>query len=419
MGVRFFFCTLRVVVNYKLTTTKLLTKKGVIIVKKGNGEGSIYKETRNGKPYYRAQITIGISSDGKPIRKSFSGYKKSDVLQKMRDAQNSLERGVALDEKDTKFGDYFHMWLFAFKHNKVKPRTFERYESVYRLKIKPFPISSVKLKELSALKLQSYINSLIETETVTEKGAVDTFNLIKPCLNYAITQGLLPFGLVKGIILPKIRKTEGRRIFEADEQKKIIDHLLSQDVNVKNTALLFAFSTGVRLGELYAVCYSDIDFINKTIRINKQFQKNCYIEKNGKKTYKYECVETKTEESNRILPLPDILISKLILLRKNQPTPILNDDLIFHDGKGAPLERKVLQRHIKKIEESLNLPHVGMHGIRHSYATRLLEMDTPIKTVQALMGHSDLQTTMNIYIHVSEKMKKQAHEKVNQLFELN
>lgn len=381
-------------------------------MKKSNGEGSVYKETRNGKPYYRAQITIGLDAEGKPIRKSFSGYKKSDVLQKMRDAQSKADKGFHISDSDMHFGSFFRMWIFTYKKNKVSPSTFSKYEGFYRNKLCNSMIEKIKLKDLSAIKLQSYFNHSIENGVLTANNAKQLLVVISSCLSFAVDEGYIFKNVAKSISLPKIQKT--KRIAYTREEQRAITDALTEDK--RDIAILLAFCTGMRLGEILALNKSDIDFEKCKVVVDKQYQYNYYIEEDLSKSRKYEIGRPKTEASVRILPLPKSVAEKILTMLKVEKVSFLQSDLLFRDEQGKPLERKLLPRRLEKIEKALGIEHKGFHCIRHSYATRLFEEGVPPKTVQVLMGHTDIQTTMDIYTHVMESAEKVAEDKLNSLF---
>ena len=114
--------------------------------RKANGEGTISVVTRNGKPYYKANVTVGWDSEGKQIRKSFGSYKKSVVLDKMNTAKYQAKTN-SLSNSDITFGKLFENWIFNFKKVKVSSNTFYEYETSYRLRILPYFIAKKKLNK--------------------------------------------------------------------------------------------------------------------------------------------------------------------------------------------------------------------------------------------------------------------------------
>ena len=133
-------------------------------------------------------------------------------------------------------------------------------------------------------------------------------------------------------------------------------------------------------------------------------------------------ISTKTESSERVIPLPENILPLIFEYKKEQEKRIdklkgiyQDKKLIFADSIGNPIEHKRPNREVKKICQKINIPDRTFHSIRHSYATRLFELNVPVKTVQHLLGHSTINTTMNIYTHVMEEQKTDEVQKLNKL----
>ena len=381
--------------------------------KKGNGEGSIYTTVRNGKTYYTAQITIGTEPNGKPLRKSFSGYKKSDVLEKMRSAQVQVDKGLYIPDSEMEFAEFFQMWLFTFKKHSIKPTSFARYEQIYRNKIKDSSIAHIKLTNLSALKLQKYFNDMLESGNLTPNSAKVVLTRINTCLKYAVQEGIIYRNYAANIQLPEIIQQKKRTAYEKDEQEAILNYLTD---DICDIAILLDFCTGMRLGELLAIRTEFIDFKNCEIHVNDQYQYVYEYDAEGNKKREYKLIPPKTKTSNRIIPIPSSVMKKISDIVNNRPVPIKNPTLIFCDTSGKPLNPKKVTRRLEHIEKKLNIEHKNFHAIRHSYATRLFESGVPPKTVQILMGHSNIKPTLDIYTHYMNSAKKDVKNVLNNMF---
>lgn len=358
--------------------------------KKANGEGSIITTTLNGKPYYKASVTIGFDSNGKQIKKSFGSYKKSVVLDKMNKAIFESKNNM-LSNSNITFGNLFKDWIFNFKKIEVSDNTFGEYETTYRLRLKDYPISNKKANQIALNDLQLYFNEL--QEKFSANTIKKTYVQIHSCIKFAIIQGILSKDYCAGITLQKQDKKENYNVFSKQEQELILKTLNKKDI--VDCLIYFTFYTGLRLGEVLALQWNDIK--GKLLSIERQYNRTVRTTDIGVSKLSYEFKELKTKNSKREIPLPNKVLELLDTLPKTC-------DLIFND-EGKPIERKRPQRRITTLCKKLNLEHRSFHSIRHSYATRLFEMDVPIKTVQSLMGHSDMDTTMNIYTHVMKDKK--------------
>ena len=375
--------------------------------RKSNGEGTISVVTRNGKPYYKANITIGWDSEGKQIRKSFGSYKKSVVLDKMNTAKYQAKTN-SLSNSDITFGKLFENWIFNFKKIDVSPNTFYEYEASYRLRIIPYSIARKKANQITLNDLQKYFNELQENFTINT--IKKTYIQIHSCIKFALIQGIMMKDFCPGVTLQKLVKKENVNVFSKEEQELVIKNL---DIrNIVDALIYLTFYTGLRLGEVLGLQWSDIN--GNMISITRQYRRNVEVEKvnDRKLTYKFKELKTKNKElktknSAREIPLPD----KVLKMLENLPK---DHDLIFSDN-GKPIEPKRPQRRITALCKKLNIPHRSFHSIRHSYATRLFELEIPIKTVQVLLGHSDIATTMDIYTHVMKEKKLEVLDKLNNL----
>lgn len=378
--------------------------------KKSNGEGTIYAIERNGKKYYVGQVTIGIDENGKQLRKSFSGYKRSEVVQKMKEAQFYVDKNIYTDTKDLTFGEYLYEWLYTTKKLELAPLSFERYESIYKNKIKTDPIHRIKLSELSTMNLQKFFNNLIQLKKESYSSANYIKTTLKTALEDAVKSGVLFRNPINGVKIKKEEKQKNYNIFTVEEQELLISSLKLTDT--VDLVIYTALSTGLRLGEILALKWTDFD--GNKLDINKQLQ-NVYEEDNGSKKQVKKLLPLKTKDSKAILPIPQKVAKELQKHRLRQSEMKLrlgkayqDEDFIFADDIGQPIDRKRPGRKISKICKDLNIPHRTFHSLRHTYCTRLFEAGVPIKTVQALMRHSNSQTTLDIYTHVMPEQKDKA-----------
>lgn len=368
--------------------------------KRSHGDGSIVTVSRNGKDYYKGCVVIGIATDGKAIRKHFGSYKKSVIIEKMRNTKYEADKNLSLEKGDLTFGESFLSWIYNFKKVEVSNNTFAEYETCYRLRIEPYSIAKTKLGDITLQILQRYFNELQKTwnANVIKK----TYIKVNSCFNFSLIQSMVHKNFCKGVVIQKYqsKKEEQYKVFTKEEQDRIISQIDLSDV--VDNLIYFTFYTGLRLGEVLAVKWEDIE--GNTLKIRRQYQKNIEIE-NGKRKLSYVFKGLKTAKSRREIYLPNKVLKALEHLEKS-------GDLIFNNGGDAPLDVKKPPRRLALICKKLNIPHRSFHSIRHSYATRLFELDTSIKTVQSLLGHSEIATTMDIYTHVMEEKKIEAAEKL-------
>jgi len=385
--------------------------------KRGNNEGSIFKRN-DGK--WCSQLTVGKNLDGSPKRKYFYGKTRQEVSQKMNKAINSLMTGSFVDSSSITVAEWLHIWLFEYKRNSVRPSTFDSYETLSRVHICP-ALGIIKLKDLRPEHLQNFYNEKFQSGLST-RTIKYLHTIMHAALKQAIKNNLVVRNVSEATTLPKQKKSE-IKILSIQEQTKFINAL---DGDRLKAAFILALSTGVRQGELLALRWKYVDLVEGTIKIRSNLQRVNNSDPNVPTKTILIFQEPKTQNGNRTIPLPDAIVEILKQHRKSQLEEKLvagelyeNNDLVFATVLGKPIDPKNLVRRFKLLLKQAELDYINFHALRHTYATRLLEINEHPKVVQELMGHSDVRITLDIYSHVMPEIKKEAANKINHLFETN
>lgn len=383
--------------------------------KNPNGLGSLTYRLVNGKKYWTGRVTLGQDLDGKLVRKSFSSYKKSAVIEEMQKALAQTNIAGFTTSGDRRLGEFMCYWLYNVKTKEIKSTTVVRYESTIKWHIMPYPFSKIKVKDITILNLQNFINLLADDENTSINTVKNTLILIKNFLDYTIVLGIFPNNPADYVKVPKKEKVENTgkyRIFSADEQKLIINNLDLEDP--VEQMLYIDFFTGLRRNEIRGLRWKN--YSDGTLTIAQQLVRSYNFEKDGSRTInKNSTQDLKTESSFRTIVLPKMADNLLQKMKINSyekhlrlGTPFTDDAFIFSDEYLKPIEEKRANRRIQAICRKIGIEPRPLHSIRHSYATRLFEADVDIKTVQKLMGHFDYRTTLNIYVHVMDEEKEKA-----------
>ena len=376
--------------------------------KNPNGLGSLTYRLVNGKKYWTGRVTLGQDLDGKLVRKSFSSYKKSAVIEEMQKALAQTNIAGFTTSGDRRLGEFMCYWLYNVKTKEIKSTTVVRYESTIKWHIMPYPFSKIKVKDITILNLQNFINLLADNENTSINTVKNTLILIKNFLDYTIVLGIFPNNPADYVKVPKKEKVENTgkyRIFSADEQKLIINNLDLEDP--VEQMLYIDFFTGLRRNEIRGLRWKN--YSDGTLTIAQQLVRSYNFEKDGSRTInKNSTQDLKTESSFRTIVLPKMADNLLQKMKVNSyekhlrlGTPFTDDAFIFSDEYLKPIEEKRANRRIQAICRKIGIEPRPLHSIRHSYATRLFEADVDIKTVQKLMGHFDYRTTLNLsLIHI-------------------
>ncbi len=369
--------------------------------KNGNGEGSIGKY-KNG---WRARIMVGINEDGKPIRKEFYGKTRKEVATKLDEFKRQIALGTLSSDDKITVEQWFHIWLFEYRIKDLKPKSFERYEGLYRNYIQDTDLGKIKLKDLRVTHLQKYYNRLLEEgKSIPTVKQINT--KLKTCLAEAEKQAFIPRNYCTMVTLPKDVKEKKLEILTLEQQQMFIEAIKGHKFEV---LFLVALSTGLRIGELLGLKWCDINFNTGILSVERTLQRVSYIDKEGNREYMVIEQSPKSSNSIRSVPIPKGVLSKIKELKKahNQNNLksgelYINNDYVFCNELGYPIDDKRPGINLTSILKSLSIEPIKFHGLRKTYATQLFENDVPAKTVQELLDHSDIAITLNIYTQIME-----------------
>ncbi len=373
--------------------------------KRGHGEGSIRKRSDG---TWEARISVGYNPDGTLKRRSLYGKTQSEVREKMRAALNDVSDGEYIEPSKMTVSIWLDTWLTDYKKLTIKPTTYVNYYSRINHHIKP-AIGKHKLQDVRNDMLQRMFNSFSKKELAPEtvKGI---YNIVKAAFAQAHDNGLIPKNVAKKITLPKIEKKRVR-VFTVDEQKRFID---AAKATYQGEVFILDLGTGLRIGEILALSWADIDFnegtlsVNRTLNITKDYDD---IESQWQKTFG----TPKTESSIRKVPLLPNLQTMLKAIRSEQESLKVrleggyeDNNLVFATRLGRPLDPRNMQRTFASILKKAEIEKgIHIHCLRHSFATRGLENGIELKVMQELLGHSSINMTADLYTHVLPE-KKQA-----------
>lgn len=372
------------------------------------------KKTKNGNEYYFFRL---FYKDNRP--KDIYANSVSEMEEKIGKAKKEMDGDLSTDTQP--FGEFVKYWLYQVHLVDKKPSTKESYDNKFRKYIEHSPVSKVQLKKLTPKKIQDWYNDLFKSGVSTS--VINGVNkIVRPAIRFAAETARIPNDFSKIIKIPEDRTiiktpTPTVRPLTIKEQTAFEIAIKDDDYEM---LYLTAMYTGLRPGELSALIWEDIDFKGKTIRVNKAYKVSKDIDLN-----KYIGVTgpPKTKNANRLVPIPDGILTKLKQYQINQREKFLKygvavegDFLVFSNSIGTYLDRQNMNKRIKKIYESCGIKNKRFYDLRHTYATRLFELGEAPKTVQMLMGHADISETLNTYTTVLEKQKVLSSKKLDKFY---
>lgn len=208
------------------------------------------------------------------------------------------------------------------------------------------------------------------------------------------------------IQFPTERERNDIEVLSRNNQKKVMNYI-QEHFTFRNLGIFICLSAGIRIGEVCALTWEDIDTDRGIISVKRTIQRIYVIEDNIRKTE--VILDTpKTKNSIRDIPMSRDLLRMLKPIKK-----IVNNSFFVLTNDEKPTEPRTYRSYYKNLMRELNMPELKFHGLRHSFATRCIESKCDYKTVSVLLGHSNISTTLNLYVHPNMEQKKKA---IDQMF---
>ena len=412
------------------------------MAKRANGDGTISKRTvtRNGKPYtfWEGRVTVGYDpGSGKQIRKTFTGKSQKEVREKMQAAAVAVNDKDYFEPSKITVAAWFDLWFQDYCGDK-KFLTVKQYKSMTETHIKP-ALGAVKISKLTPPMIQKFYNELQRTgRTITEKdkntGKITTrqeplsaktvkniHGIMSKALSTAVHVGYIKSNPTERVTLPRVEKKEIHPL--TDEQvKAFMQECRGHEYERVFKLILF---TGLREGEALGLTWDCVDFTTGTLKITKQLQKR--PERDGG----YTLAPLKNDKARTITAAPFVMQ----LLREQQKTQIeqrlkageawqgwqdmeeRKTGFVFTRDTGRYLDVTMVYKRYKKLAAAIGAPESRVHDLRHTFAVLSLQNGDPIKTVQDNLGHATAAFTLDVYGHVSEKMKEDSAARMQQYIE--
>ena len=370
--------------------------------------GSIEKR---GKDTYRLVESCGYNLDGKPAKhtKTVHCTKKEAEVELAKFVTKVQSRMVA-DGKSMTFAEFTEIWKRDYGSKELAPTTYARYLGILNTRILPY-FSKFKLDKIKPTDIMKFYDMLENdtqirrlknnkgerlTKPLSQKTILEHHRLLRAMLHKAVYWQLIVNNPAERVQPPKTRKPK-RKYYDDEQCKILLENLETQEIKYK-VAIIITIFTGVRLGELMGLEWNDIDFRNGIISINKASQ---YLSDKGVFTK-----EPKTESSIREVAIPTFVISLLEeykLWYEEQKSLYgelwTNSNRLFVQADGKPMHPDTISKWFVKFVGNIGLPVINFHGLRHTNATLLISQNIDIAVVAARLGHAQITTTLNFYVH--------------------
>ncbi len=373
--------------------------------------GSIEKR---GKNSYRLTVAEGFDLNGKPMihRKTVHGTKK-DAEVELAKFVTEVQNGLVVDGKSLRFSEFTEIWKIDYGSKELAPTTYKRYCRMLETRLLPYfghfyinkirPTDIMKFYDLlekdTQLVRKSGNNGAKTKKPLSGKTILEHHRLLRAMLHKAVYWQLIVANPAERVQAPKARKPK-RRSYDDEQTKILLENLerLSIEETKYKVAIILTVFTGVRLGELMGLEWQDVDFKNGIISINRSSQ---YLSDMGVFTK-----TPKTESSIREIAIPEFIISLLEeykLWYEDQKSIYgelwTNSDRLFVQADGKPMHPSSISKWFVRYVSTIGLPVINFHGLRHTNASLLVAQNVDIAVVSARLGHAQISTTLDFYVH--------------------
>ena len=402
-------------------------KKAVKRTRRANNEGSIFQRS-DGR--WGGALTMGYDENGKIIRKTIYGKSRAEVVKKLSEISGRMKSNFYDLVEQNNLETLMFEYLMTFKKSAVSPRTFEGNIRNFKLHIAPL-IGKMKVYEIDNYAIQKLVNNLME-----QGYSNDTVKKCKHLLNqffeYAIDNKWV---LVNPTLKVKVKGK--RKVYEEDDEKykalppeirdMFLEALNKDEANFIKPLCITLMFAGLRIGEALALKWKNIDFDNKTIKVERAITQVPKFDEQGNIKDRITVIgDAKTTCSVMEIPVTDIVIETLKNWKDKQnerqqtnpdvtsiltaPTSYVfaNDDGSYRTYSGC---RKIFDR-LKK-RNGLNKFNIHFHGLRHTFSNMLFEMNENPKVIQQLLGHRDVKTTITVYNSVNSDYVRETTDRLN------
>lgn len=309
------------------------------------------------------------------------------------------------------YKDWIYEWLIE-KKDYIKESTYANYSNNIFNHIIP-KLGNYHLNQINHKIIQDFLLELSKngrkdnTGGLSEKTIKDITIIVKGSIKKAINENKIKY-IELSFNYPKDNKDKSIYILTKHEQNKITNYVLNNCTS-KNIGLLISLYSGIRIGELCALQWKDVDFKNNKLTISKTIQR-IYIKDKDNNISKIIVSTPKTKNANREIPINKDFLEILKKLKSEKDNYILSNTSKY-------VEPRTYRKHFNKVLRELKIKQFNFHSLRHTFATNCISLGCDYKTVSELLGHANVNITLNLYVHPRYSQKKKCIDLISKIFQ--
>lgn len=338
---------------------------------------------------YEGRINLGRGENGKRRYKSYYGATAEEVRRKYKISQLSYVPSESVTKMTV--SGLAAEWLLSVK-NRIKESTLANYRLKLVKHILPC-FGAIGICSFGSRDIYAFIDQKIAAG-LSVRYVSDILVLMKSLFKYAAREYGIK-NVFDGIAMPKKQQNEVRLLSPEEESR--LKAYITDNPSLVCMGIALTMYTGLRIGELCALQWSDIDLKNKTLTVRKTIQRIQSYDDNGKT--KLVITEPKSARSRRTIPIPKCIMKMLRRFKSDDRAFLLT-------GTDKPMEPRALQYRFSRLLKKLGLPHIHYHALRHRFSTSAIELGFDVKTLSEILGHSSVELTMRLYVHSSFERKR-------------
>lgn len=318
---------------------------------------------------------------------------------------------MILKQKKILYKVWIYDWLKE-KKDYIKESTYANYSNNIFNHIIP-KLGNYFISEITHKIIQDFLLDLSKngkmdgTGGLSEKTIKDITIIIKGSIRKGINENKIKH-IELSFNYPKDNNEKNIYILTKHEQNKIIDYAI-ENITSRNIGILISLFSGIRIGELCALQWNDIDFKSNKLIITKTIQR-VYIKDKNKNISKVIITSPKTKNANREIPINKEFIEILKKIKSNKEYYILSNSENY-------IEPRTYRKYFNKVLDKLKLKHFNFHSLRHTFATNCISLGCDYKTVSELLGHANVNITLNLYVHPRYSQKKKCIDLISKVFQ--